>query len=100
MVSGWRVHLTSLCSHRVETGAESMLAEAEGHALATAVAGGTLGRALAVRGDPDRSRQLVRASIEKHREAGLLVTAAAGCMSTWFVEMARDLEAAERALRQ
>jgi class 3 adenylate cyclase/tetratricopeptide (TPR) repeat protein len=81
--------------------AESLLATYEGHPLATAMAGMTLGRALAVQGDADRGREFVWAAIEKRREAGLLLEAAGGCMSASHVETAAgDLEAAERVLRQ
>jgi class 3 adenylate cyclase/tetratricopeptide (TPR) repeat protein len=80
--------------------AESLLEEVAGHSLETATAGGMLGRALAVKGDVERGRALEKASFEKSHEAGLLVYAAAGCMSIALVEVAGgELGEAERVLR-
>ena len=60
----------------------------------------TLGKLLAMRGDFDVARDLIRGSIADAREAGLLLQAAAAAMTVAFVEVhAGDLETAERILR-
>ena len=80
--------------------AEEYVAEVEGHSLESAMAKGVLGRALAIQGNVDRAREMVTANIEKEREAGLLVAAAASCMSSAGVETtAGNLDEAERVLR-
>ena len=80
---------------------ESALERAKGKLLFEARLWSTCGRLLAMRGEADRGRELVRAGLDRAREAGLLVDAAAGSMAAAFVELhAGDLQAAERIARE
>ncbi len=80
---------------------EDALERAKGKLLFEARLWSTHGRLLAMCGEADRGRELVRAGLDRAREAGLLVDAAAGSMAAAFVELhAGDLEAAERLARE
>ena len=79
--------------------AEEMLAGATG-AVEQAGARMSIGKLLAMRGDVEEARRLVRVGLEGEREAGLRVKAAASAMTIAFVEVragARDT--AEKTLR-
>ena len=79
--------------------AQAMLAEATG-IVGRAAAQRNIGKLLAMRGEIEAAREQVHAGNEGHREAGLLVDAAAGAQIVAFVEIrAGALEAAESALR-
>lgn len=79
--------------------AQALLAEAKGM-LNRAAAQRAVGKLLAMRGDIDAARELVRAGIESIREAGQLVEAAGSAQTAAFVEVhAGELETAEDVLR-
>ena len=79
--------------------AQALLAEAQGMD-ARAHAQRAVGKLLAMRGDMDAARELVRAGIENNRESGQLVEAAASAQTAAFVEnRAGAREAAEDVLR-
>ena len=79
--------------------AQALLAEAKGMA-ARAHAQRAIGKLLAIRGDIDVARELVRAGIESNRESGQLVEAAASAQTAAFVEVrAGALATAEDVLR-
>ena len=59
-----------------------------------------VGKLLAMRGDQDAARELVRAGVESSREAGQLIEAAGGAQTVAFVELrAGAPESAEEVLR-
>jgi tetratricopeptide (TPR) repeat protein len=79
--------------------AQALLAEAKGM-VDRAHGERAVGKLLAMRGEMDAARELVRAGIASSREAGQLVEAAGSAQTAAFVEMrAGELEAAEDALR-
>ena len=78
---------------------QALLAEAKGM-VARAYAQLFVGKLLAMRGDQDAARELVRAGVESSREAGQLIEAAGGAQTVAFVELhAGAPESAEEVLR-